>query len=149
MKSYDQLFIGGAWSPSSGDTLLEVRSPHTEEVIGHAPSATTDDIDRAVAAARKAFDSGPWPRLAPAERAAVVGRFRKLYAEKHREMADLLIEEMGMPSWLFANANTAGDVAALDWLLASVERFQEEQAYPGMFASELLVRQEQVGVVGA
>ena len=62
----DALFIGGEWSaPASGD-LLQVISPHSEEVVATVPDGTAADIDAAVAAARKAFDEGPWPRMSPA-----------------------------------------------------------------------------------
>ncbi len=63
-------FIGGEWvEPSTGD-LLSVISPATEEVVMTFAEAHERDVDRAVAAARDAFDNGPWPRLSPAERAA-------------------------------------------------------------------------------
>ena len=60
MISY-QLYIDGAWTGSAGDSALTVLNPATEEVIGTVPEGTPADIDRAVAAARRAFDEGPWP----------------------------------------------------------------------------------------
>ena len=54
-------------------------------------------MDRAVAAAREAFDHGPWPRLTFAERAAVIGRLAEIYAARQAEMAALITEEMGSP----------------------------------------------------
>ena len=61
---YDELFIGGRWqAPSTGQTALG-DLPHTEQPIGETPEATAEDVDKAVTAARKAFDDGPWPRLA-------------------------------------------------------------------------------------
>ena len=53
-----------------------MNDPHTEEVIGRVPEGTEADIDAAVAAARRAFDEGPWPRMAPAERAEIVDTIR-------------------------------------------------------------------------
>jgi acyl-CoA reductase-like NAD-dependent aldehyde dehydrogenase len=68
----EQLFIDGAWQrPASGE-LLPVHSPASEQQVGVAPLATAPDVERAVAAARRAFESGPWPRMAPAERADVL-----------------------------------------------------------------------------
>ena len=64
MIVHDKLFIGGEWVASTGRETLEVISPLTEETIAKVPEATTEDIDRAVAAARRAFDDGPWPRHA-------------------------------------------------------------------------------------
>jgi acyl-CoA reductase-like NAD-dependent aldehyde dehydrogenase len=67
MKTHEHFFIGGDWAPPAGPDVIEVVSPHTEEVIGRVPAGTPADVDRAVAAARAAFDHGPWPRTAPRE----------------------------------------------------------------------------------
>ncbi len=68
IHSYDRLFIGGDWIAPEGTDTIEVISPMTEEVVGHVPDGTEADIDKAVAAARTAFDRGPWPRMTPQER---------------------------------------------------------------------------------
>src|SRR5262245_29351594 len=65
------LFIGGEWVEPAAAERFGVVSPATEEVVGHVPLAETADVDRAVAAARLAFDEGPWPRTTPAERAEI------------------------------------------------------------------------------
>ncbi|HEY1118609.1 MAG TPA: aldehyde dehydrogenase family protein, partial [Acidimicrobiales bacterium] len=61
----DAVFIGGAWTRPATDAVLEVVSPHSEEVVARVPEGSTADIDAAVAAARTAFDEGPWPRMSP------------------------------------------------------------------------------------
>ena len=63
LVEHGQLFIGGELTDPLGQDVIEVISPHTEEVIGRVPHASTADVDRAVAAARRAFDEGPWPRM--------------------------------------------------------------------------------------
>ncbi len=63
------------------------------------PEGTAADMDRAVAAAREAFDNGPWPRMAPADRAEAVGRLADLYAGRLGEIAELITEE-GLMSYL-------------------------------------------------
>src|SRR5690242_13089027 len=95
MRTQERLYIGGEWVTPAGTGVLEVVSPHTEEVVGRVPEGTPADIDRAVAAAREAFDHGPWPRLSPAERAEVVFRLADLYGARLEEMASLITEEMG------------------------------------------------------
>ena len=65
----EKLFIGGQWVEPISKQRLQVISPVTEEPILNYPEAGPADIDRAVAEARAAFDNGPWPRFAPAERA--------------------------------------------------------------------------------
>ena len=68
---YDKLFIGGKWAEPSTSDVIEVHSPATGELVGKVPLAAEADVDAACAAARKAFDEGPWPHMSPQERAAV------------------------------------------------------------------------------
>jgi aldehyde dehydrogenase (NAD+) len=76
LRSYDQLFIGGHWTTPSSSGVIEVISPTTEEIIAHVPEGQAADVDAAVAAARHAFDRGPWPRMSQNERAAALRRVR-------------------------------------------------------------------------
>ena len=69
IETHTKLFIDGTWAKPATTATIEVISPHTEEVIAKVPEARDADVDRAVAAARAAFDHGPWPRMPPAERA--------------------------------------------------------------------------------
>ena len=87
----------GEWAaPASSDTI-QVVSPHSEQVVATVPEGSVADIDAAVAAARRAFDSGPWPRMSPAERIEVVQNFSNLYAGKMGDMAEIISTEMGSP----------------------------------------------------
>ncbi len=70
----DKFYIGGAWVAPSSGSLFRVANCSTEEPILDVAEAQEDDIDRAVAAARAAFDQGPWPRMAPTERAVYLRR---------------------------------------------------------------------------
>ena len=74
VRSFERVFIGGRWVEPSGDGTLDVISPITEEKLATIPETTTGDIDAAVAAARRAFDDGPWPRMSPSERAEALQR---------------------------------------------------------------------------
>ena len=58
---WDKLFIGGKWVEPSTSEVIEVHSPATGELVGKVPLAAPADVDAACAAARKAFDDGPWP----------------------------------------------------------------------------------------
>ena len=71
----DKLFIGGEWVEPAGDGTIEVVNPTTEEVIGRVPEGTAEDADRAVQAARAAFDS--WSQTPAEERAAPLRRDRR------------------------------------------------------------------------
>ena len=90
-----QLYIDGKWVDASSDEVLDVINPATEGVIGQVPQASVADIDRAVAAARTAFDDGPWPRMSPQERSAALLRFVQALQDRRAEIVDLIIAEAG------------------------------------------------------
>ncbi|WP_336161977.1 aldehyde dehydrogenase [Amycolatopsis sp. VC5-11] len=91
----DSLFIGGEWVAPSTDEKLAVISPYTEETITTVPMGVEADIDRAVAAAREAFDHGPWPRMSLAERSEVMRRLSAEMQANEQAMAELVSTEMG------------------------------------------------------
>lgn len=90
-----QLFIGGRWVAPAGEELLEVVSPTTEEVIATVPEVTEADMDAAVAAARKAFDDGPWPKMTAAERASYLARIGAEVEKRLDEMVEAFTAEVG------------------------------------------------------
>src|SRR2546430_11283468 len=97
MREHQRLFIGGEWVEPAGTGTIDVISPHSEELVGRVPEGTAADIDRAVAAARDAFDNGEWPRLSPDERVAAVQRFADIYSTRMMDMAQVITDEMGSP----------------------------------------------------
>jgi aldehyde dehydrogenase (NAD+) len=97
IRSFSELFVGGAWVKPSSRRLIEVISPVTEEVIAHVPEAAPADIDAAVEAARRAFDHGPWPHMSPAERAAALLRIRAEVEARFDEMCLAFTAEIGAP----------------------------------------------------
>jgi aldehyde dehydrogenase (NAD+) len=91
----EHLYIGGNWvSPVSTQTL-EAINPATEDVIGVVPQANEADVVAAIAAARAAFDEGPWPRMTPRERSAVLLRMAEIMRRRQAEIVDLDIAEVG------------------------------------------------------
>ncbi len=148
MKSYDRLFIGGEWVAPSSSNVFEVRSPTTGELVGQCPEAMEADIDRAVAAARQAVDSGPWPRMTPSERGAVLARAAELVGERMQEMAELITNEMGSPvSWgLLAQVMAPNMILGYYAGLGSTFAFDEVK--DGLLGP-VLVTKEPVGVVAA
>src|SRR6516165_8066638 len=97
MYERDQLFIDGKWTVPDSDAVISVISPHSEAVIGHAACAGPADVNRAVEAARAAFDTGPWPRMQPAERIEAITRLAGVYKERRADMAALISAEIGAP----------------------------------------------------
>ncbi|GAB1380507.1 aldehyde dehydrogenase [Pararhodobacter aggregans] len=97
LKAPDSFFINGEWVRPRHGRMLEVVSPVTEEVIVRYPEAQPEDMDRAVAAARAAFDHGPWPRMAPSERASYLRRVASLIEARLEEIAWAWTRQVGAP----------------------------------------------------
>src|SRR5947199_7859296 len=149
MREHQRLFIGGEWVEPAGTGTIDVISPHSEELVGGVPEGTDVDIDRAVSAARDAFDNGDWPRLAPAERIAIVQKFCDLYAAQMMEMAAIITEEMGSPISFSQLAQSPAPWMMLTTFLQIAAEYPWEERRAGVLASEVIVRREGVGVVGA
>ncbi|WP_214409640.1 aldehyde dehydrogenase [Sphaerisporangium fuscum] len=148
MLQHDRLFIGGDWVAPAGSATIDVVSPHTEEIIGRVPEGTAADMDRAVAAAREAFDNGPWPRMTMAERAEVVGKLTELYSARQSEMAEIITREMGSPITFSQLAQAPQPLGILQYFSELGKTFAVEEDRPGMFGP-VTVRREPVGVVAA
>ena len=148
MRDHDRFYIGGQWVAPAGSGTIDVVSPHTEEVIGRVPDGTAADMDRAVAAARDAFDNGPWPQMDPADRAAAVGRLADLYAARLGDFAEIITEEMGSPIRFSQLAQAPQPQMMLSYFADLGKTFTWEDERPGMFGP-VTVRREPVGVVAA
>jgi aldehyde dehydrogenase (NAD+) len=149
MREYDKLFIGGAWEKPSGTATIDVISPHTEEPVGRVPEATEADVDRAVAAAREAFDNGPWPRMEARERLAILRKFADLYTANLMPLAEVITEEMGSPISFSQMAQTPAPLMMLETFMRVGAEFPWEETRAGSLGGPVIVRREPVGVVGA
>ncbi|MEW5423565.1 aldehyde dehydrogenase [Amorphus sp. 3PC139-8] len=96
----EKFFIGGEWVDPLSSSMLDVVSPVTEEVLMSYPEASPEDVDRAVAAARKAFDEGPWPRMTPAERAGYLRKVASLLSDRLDAIAEAWTLQVGAPIML-------------------------------------------------
>lgn len=97
IRAPETFFINGDWVQPRSGRLLDVVSPTTEQLLLRYPEAGPDDIDRAVAAARAAFDHGPWPRMEPAERASYLRRIAALIEARLPEIAWAWTTQVGAP----------------------------------------------------
>jgi betaine-aldehyde dehydrogenase len=149
MREHDTLFIGGEWVAPSTSNTITVISPHTEEPVGRVPDSSTDDVDRAVAAARNTFDNTDWATRDPGERIAILQKFNELYATKIGEMAELISLEMGSPMSFSTLAQSPAPWMLLNTTINLAQQIQWEERRPGMLGGEVIVRREPVGVVGA
>jgi len=147
-RSYKHFYIGGEWVEPAGRDLLEVTSPVTEEVIATVPDAVEADMDRAVAAAREAFDRGPWPNLTPVERAGYVAKLAETYLAHCPEMADTITEEMGCTINFSTQIQAPPAAGMLQYFVGLAADYPWEERRPGIMTSEILVRREPVGVIG-
>ena len=96
VKTYD-LFIDGKWEPTAKGKSYDVIDPSTEEVIARAPDATAEDVDRAAKAARRAFESGPWPAMTAQDRGRVLFRLAEKVRKEAAHLAELESRNGGKP----------------------------------------------------
>jgi len=90
-----KMFVDNEWVAASNGATYAVPNPATEEAIGTAPEATVEDMRRAIAAARRAFDEGPWPRSSRQERARVITAIADGMERRKEELRQMLIAEAG------------------------------------------------------
>jgi acyl-CoA reductase-like NAD-dependent aldehyde dehydrogenase len=148
-----QLFIDGKWAapaagPDSG-AVIPVVSPHSEAVIGHVAAAGPGDVDRAVEAARAAFDTGPWPRMQPSERIEAITRLAGIYKERRADMAALISSEIGAPISFAKRAQVALPLTMMSAFCGLAGGYQWEQARPGLYGNDIRIVKQPVGVVAA
>ncbi len=142
MRIYDHFYIDGAWQQPSDTDEIDVRSAATEEVIGRVPRGTADDVERAVRAARAAFD-GEWGRTTPAERSAWLRTLADALEARVQDVATTISQEVGMPITMstIVQAQLPVNVMRSFATLADSALFEEE------IGNSLVVR-EPYGVAG-
>jgi aldehyde dehydrogenase (NAD+) len=124
-ERFDKLFIDGQWVPATGDAWNEVVNPATEEVIATVRSASTADVDEAVAAAKVGFEK--FSRTTAEERAALLEQVLKVYERRRDEFAETLTREMGAPITLARTAQSFLGVAHLERTIEALRRQQLEE----------------------
>ena len=142
-------FIGGEWAAPSSAERIEIVNPATEQVFFSVPAAQKADVEAAVAAARRAFDKGPWPRMAPAERAKYLFAISEKVKARQSDIADVWSGEMGV--------TRAGASLFLEMVPGQIadygrmgETFKFEEAFRDTGAGAItLLTYEPVGVVAA
>jgi acyl-CoA reductase-like NAD-dependent aldehyde dehydrogenase len=138
----DKLYIGGEWvEPNSGGTI-EVVNPTTEEVIGTIPACTPEDADRAVAAAREAFES--WSQTSRETRAGCIAAIAEGLGGRAEEIAATITQELGMPLKLSGIIQVGLPTSQF----ASMPKLMEEVAWEEEIGNSRVLR-EPVGVLGA
>ena len=138
----DRVFIGGAWVAPSGAEPIEVVNPTSEEVLGTIPACSPEDADRAVAAARAAFEG--WSQTPREERARYIAAIAAGLNERGDEIAATITQELGMPLKLSRIIQVGLPASQF----ASMPDLMEEVAWEEEIGNSRVLR-EPVGVLGA
>lgn len=139
--------IDGADEPGGGAAFAAV-SPRDGQVLAQVADGGAAEVEAAVAAARRAFDTGPWPRLAPVERGRVLLRIADLLEERRAELALTVSLEMGKPITDAHDIELRAAVNTFRWYGQLADKLTDESPHTAPDALALVTR-EPAGVVGA
>ncbi|MEW1659956.1 aldehyde dehydrogenase [Streptomyces sp. NPDC093707] len=139
--------IDGA-DEAGGGVTFSVVSPRDGQVLAEVADAGAAEVDAAVAAARRAFDDGPWPRLSPAERGRVLLRLADLLEERRSELALTISLEMGKPVSDAHDIEMRAVISTFRWYGGLADKLTDESPHTASDALALVTR-EPAGVVGA
>ena len=142
------MFIDGASAGSSSGAWLEVRSPATGALVGRVPAGTEADVDRAVAAARAAFEDGRWSRRYLPERVAILNRLADLIEANADELARLETAQTGSAYKLRRDSDLPFTVDNLRFFAGAVRHLEGKAAWEYSGSHTSFVRREPLGVVG-
>ena len=145
---FDRLLIGGRWVEPATEERIEVVSPTSEEVIAAVPAASKVDMDRAVAAARDAFEHGRWPRTTLDERIAVLKRLADALDGSRDALASLITDEMGCPVTQSRTIQVPASRAILDAYLELAPSYPFRTVRRSATGAALVIR-EPAGVAAA
>src|SRR5262245_25496647 len=144
----DRFFIGGEWVTPASSSRIDVRDSATEDVFLSVAEARVEDVDRAVAAARMAFDHGPWPRMTHKERAGWLNRIAEGWTKRADAFADTWTRESGVLHSIakYAAANPA---STFRFHAGLADTFEWEEPHVTPDGLRAAIVREPVGVVGA
>jgi len=145
----NHFYIGGEWVAPASDRRFTLINASTEETIGSTPEAVEADVDRAVAAARQAFDHGPWGRSTPAERIAVMNQFMGALAKRSGDIARAVSAQNGMPVAISESFEGQLPLGLMQYYAELAKTLGGEEQRPSQFGKETLVTKTPLGVVAA
>ena len=137
-----QLYVDGRWVASTGETMIDVVNPTTGGVIAQVPSGTVEDVDHAVAAARRAFDD--WSQTPVAERASVLRKVSGEISKRIEEFALAAATDIGTPLAVGRFMHAQLPATTFSDMADNIERFEFEKR-----DKDLVIVREPVGVVAA
>ncbi|HEY5794315.1 MAG TPA: aldehyde dehydrogenase [Bosea sp. (in: a-proteobacteria)] len=143
-----QAFIGGRYLPSLSGSTFACVNPATGKVLTQVAACEAEDVDRAVAVARKAFESGVWSRMAPRERKTRLAAFADLISAHTEELALLETLDMGKPIRDSLAVDLPLSAQCIRWYAEAIDKVYDEIA-PTAPTAISLIRREPLGVVAA
>ncbi len=143
-----EMFIGGKWTPGAGGEQEEVVNPATGKVIAHVPKGTAEDVDRAVEAARKAFDEG-WADTTPRERSERMLKLADAIEAHGDELARLESENVGKPLGTTLSEEIPPIVDCIRFFAGAARNLEGKAAGEYMTGFTSMIRREPLGVVGS
>ncbi|WP_019403045.1 aldehyde dehydrogenase family protein [Chelatococcus sp. GW1] len=141
MKDHLQFYIDGAWVPAAGGRTLEVVNPATEEAYARIALGETADVDKAVAAAKRAF--GRFARGSRKERVELLESVIAVYKKRYDDIAEAISDEMGAPMSFARQAQAAAGLGHLSEVLRVLRDYEFDEV-----VNETVVTREPVGVCG-
>ena len=144
-----RLLIDGEWVPAVSGETFEVYDPSTGEVLARVAAGGAEDIDRAVRAARRAFDDGPWRTMKPSERGRIMQRLAQLMEEHGEELAELESLDNGKPLSVARVADVPLAIDNIRYMAGWTTKIEGNTipiSFPGDYLAYTL--REPVGVVG-
>jgi aldehyde dehydrogenase (NAD+) len=141
MRELRQFYIGGHWVGPAGKRTFDVVHPATEQVVGRISLGGPDDVDRAVAAARAAFDV--YSRSSRDDRLGLLRRIAAAFEARHADLSDALIQELGCSPWLANDAQLPLPAGHIRTAIEVLETFPFERQ-----CGRTMVRKEPIGVCG-
>lgn len=148
LKIRGQAFIDGRFVDAASGKTFDNISPRDGQIINQVASTDSEDVDRAVAAARRSFEAGHWSRMAPRDRKKVLQRFAQLFERNMDELAILESLDMGKPIAESRNIDVNVVLETLEWYAECPDKLYDEVAPTASNALALITR-EPVGVVAA
>jgi aldehyde dehydrogenase (NAD+) len=142
---HDRLYIGGELVAPNGTDTIEVINPYTEEVAARVPDGTNADIDAAVAAARRTFDTTDWSTRPAAERGEILAKASAAILGRMDEIADVIVTEVGSPKSWAQMGQVLAPTMILDYYAGLAKDYDFEPQRQGLFGP-VAVRKEPYGV---
>ncbi|EEE36157.1 aldehyde dehydrogenase 2b4 [Rhodobacteraceae bacterium KLH11] len=143
-----QAFIDGRFVDASSGEQFDCISPLDGQIIARVSSCGSDDIDRAVKAARNAFEHGPWPRMSPKERKKILLRLASLIEASADALALTETLDMGMPIRDSVLVDVPFSAECIAWYGEAIDKLYDEVAPTGRDAVTM-IRKVPLGVIGA